>query len=365
MTLYYYFARKFLWSFMALTGVFLVLLLLFDVVEHLRKFEVAEIGLLKLFQLMLLNAPKEMYQILPLIMILSSLTLFLSLARSSELVVARASGRSALTSLLSPVGVALVIGIVAVTTLNPIVAATTKKYDELSTLYRQGGSNVLSVSRDGIWLRQGNADGQTVIFAERSNHDATVLRDVTMVSYATEGGPIRRIQASSAELTDAAWKMTAVKLWPLGRGVNAESSAEIHDEYMLATTLTRDQIRDSFGKPRAVSIWELPRLITQLEDAGFSARRHTMWLHMEAAQPLFLIAMVLVSAAFTMRHTRFGRTGLASLAATMSGFGLYYIRNFAQILGENGQIPIELAAWAPPIASVMLALGLLLHMEDG
>ena len=77
------------------------------------------------------------------------------------------------------------------------------------------------------------------------------------------------------------------------------------------------------------------------------------------------MAMVLVGAGFTMRHTRFGKTGLAVLAAIMMGFGLYYVRNFAQILGENGQIPVLLAAWAPPIASVMLALGLLLHMEDG
>ena len=75
--------------------------------------------------------------------------------------------------------------------------------------------------------------------------------------------------------------------------------------------------------------------------------------------------MVLISSAFTMRHARFGRTGIAVLSAVLLGFTLYYIRNFSQILGENGQIPILLAAWAPPIASVMLALGLLLHMEDG
>jgi lipopolysaccharide export system permease protein len=53
------------------------------------------------------------------------------------------------------------------------------------------------------------------------------------------------------------------------------------------------------------------------------------------------------------------------LSAVLMGFGLYFIRSFAQILGENGQIPIALAAWAPPIASICLALGLLLHAEDG
>ncbi|MDG2340101.1 MAG: LPS export ABC transporter permease LptG, partial [Paracoccaceae bacterium] len=53
------------------------------------------------------------------------------------------------------------------------------------------------------------------------------------------------------------------------------------------------------------------------------------------------------------------------LFAVLLAFGLYFIRNFAQILGENGQIPILWAAWTPPLAGVLLALGIILHMEDG
>jgi len=105
--------------------------------------------------------------------------------------------------------------------------------------------------------------------------------------------------------------------------------------------------------------------VAQLKEAGFSARRHEVWFQMELARPLFLTAMVLLGAAFTMRHVRFGGTGIAVLSAVMLGFTLFYIRNFAQIMGENGQIPILLAAWAPPVASILLALGLLLNMEDG
>jgi lipopolysaccharide export system permease protein len=41
------------------------------------------------------------------------------------------------------------------------------------------------------------------------------------------------------------------------------------------------------------------------------------------------------------------------------------LRSFAQVLGENGQIPILVAAWSPPIAAALLALSLLLHLEDG
>jgi lipopolysaccharide export system permease protein len=46
-------------------------------------------------------------------------------------------------------------------------------------------------------------------------------------------------------------------------------------------------------------------------------------------------------------------------------FGLYFIRNFAQILGEAGQIPPALAAWAPPLAGIALAVGILFNTEDG
>ena len=80
---------------------------------------------------------------------------------------------------------------------------------------------------------------------------------------------------------------------------------------------------------------------------------------------ILLAAMVLVGASFTMRHTRCGRTGLMVLCALGLGFGLYFIRDFAAILGENGQIPIVLAAWGPPVAACLLPLTLLLHLEDG
>ncbi|MXY34203.1 MAG: LptF/LptG family permease, partial [Boseongicola sp. SB0664_bin_43] len=74
---------------------------------------------------------------------------------------------------------------------------------------------------------------------------------------------------------------------------------------------------------------------------------------------------VLVGAGFTMRHTRMGRTGLMVMTALGLGFLFYFIRNFVAVLGENGQIPIIMAAWLPPIAILLLPLALLLHLEDG
>lgn len=362
MTLHLYFARRFLATFLAVFGIFFGILVLFDLVDQIRQFERA--SFVEKLGLTLLHVPESLYRILPLVMILATLALFLSLARTSELVVTRAAGRSAMRALMAPLTVAFLIGALAVAVFNPLVAATSKQYEVQASRFSRGVASVLSISREGLWLRQGDAEGQTVIRATRANLDGTELYGVTFFGFAPEGGPEFRIEADSARLEPGRWELTGAKLWHLA-DENPERTAEKRDRMQLPSSLTRNQILDSFGTPSAVPIWELPGFIAQLERAGFSARKHRLWFNMELALPLLLVAMVLVGAGFTMRHTRFGRTGLMVLSALGMGFGLYFIRNFAQILGENGQIPILLAAWGPPVAAILLPLGLLLHWEDG
>ncbi|MEP1962939.1 LPS export ABC transporter permease LptG [Tateyamaria sp.] len=365
MILHLYFARRFALSLTVITAVLGALVMLVNLIDETRRFAEYGVSLMARLGLSLLNLPETLNQILPLIMILGTVSLFISLARSSEMVVTRASGRSAMRALIAPVMVAALIGVFATTMLGPIVAATAKRYAALSSDYRAGGISALSVSEDGLWLRQGGETGQTVIRAGRSNADASVLFDVTFVAYSPDGGPARRIEAASAALGNGAWSLRLAKVWPLTAGLNPEANAVEHETLELPSTLTLDRIRESLGTPTGVSIWEMPDFIAQLEQAGFSARKHQVWLQAQLARPLFLIAMVLVAAAFTMRHTRFGGTGTAVLSAVLLGFSLYFIRSFAQILGENGQIPVLLSAWAAPIAAIWLGLGLLLRAEDG
>ena len=367
MKLDFYFARRFLQSFLLIGAVFLTLIMLVDMIEQIRRFEGLPVSFAQMLQLTVLSAPAAISEILPLLMILATIILFVGLARSSELVVTRATGRSGLRALAAPVAMAALIGGLAVSTLNPIVAATSNRAQELSDTYRNGGPSVLSLSSEGLWLRQGGSFGQSVIHASGYSggvNDITLF-DVSFLSYAAGGGPVRQIIAERAHLEGDVWVLTNAKVWPLAAGLNPEKNAKLHDELKVPTTLTQDRIRDSLGRPVGVSVYNLPETIRELGAAGFSTKRYEVWYQVELARPLFLMAMVLVGAAFTMRHVRFGGTGIAVLAAVLLGFSLYFIRNFAQILGENGQLPIIMAAWAPPIASLLLSLGLLLHAEDG
>ena len=365
MILNLYFARRFAVAFLFVTGAFSVLILLLDFIEHLRRFRGKEVAFGKIVQLVVLNVPATLYQMLPLIMVLCSIMLFLSLARSSELIVARAAGRSALRALTGPLLTSLTIGILAVVVVNPIVASTQKQYETLASSFLSSQISTVSISANGLWLRQGNDKAQIVIHAERANLDGTQLYDVALYEFDLSGKATRRMAAQTATLREGHWNLLNVKEWPLQSGGNPEADADQMRQYQVPTELTKEHIHDSFGTPASIPIWQLPAFIARLEQAGFSARRHRVWFQMELALPLFLASVVMIGAVFTMQKGRQNRTGLRVLMTVLFGFGLYFLRNFAQILGENGQLPEIWAAWIPPVAAISLSLAFLLHTEDG
>ena len=364
MILHWYFARRFLSSWVKVLSIFYLFSLMVELANQLRwHAELTDFS--TVLYLAILNSTEVIYTIMPLIMIFSSIWLFLSLARSSELVVARASGRSGLVFLLGPTVVSILLSALILLLLNPIVAHTTARYLTLSQELKNQGKSVFSIGTEGLWLRQGDEDGYTVVRASGANGTGSIFYDVTFYVYGKDGQVHQRLQADIAVLGDGLWQLYKTKIWPLSQRENPEQNASVMLNTTLPTDMTREQVRDRFETPATVPIWNLPIVIENLKSAGFSARRHQVWLQAEFARPLFLISMVLLGAAFCMRHIRFGGTGIAILTAVIFGFGLFYVRNFAQVLGESGQLPVSVAVWTPPIAAFLLSLSIILHMEDG
>jgi lipopolysaccharide export system permease protein len=66
-----------------------------------------------------------------------------------------------------------------------------------------------------------------------------------------------------------------------------------------------------------------------------------------------------------MRPVRGRSTGIPVLLAFAAGIGVFFLRNLAQVLGDNGQVLPWIAAWAPPAVAALLGLALILYREDG
>lgn len=363
-----YVARRFVRSFLLIAGVFLMILFLIDMIEMIRRFASRDIGLSGAAALAGLNMAGSFYSILPLVTVLSGIALFLGLARSSEMVAIRASGRSGIKVIAAPAVAAALVGALAVAILNPLVAVTGQLYDDAVAEIDRAGRQTVSVGDSVVWLRQavgedGREEGQIVIRARRTSPDATTLYDATFLIFG-EDGPNRRIEAREARLEPGRWSLSGVRDYPLD-AANPQAEMVRHEELRLGSDLTAQRIREGFGRPEAVPVWQLPEFIAGLERAGFSATRHRVWLQTELARPFLMAAMVVIAAAFTMQHVRGRNTGGAVLLAFGAGIALFFLRNLAQVLGDNGQITPLMAGWTPPLVGALLALTLILKREDG
>jgi lipopolysaccharide export system permease protein len=364
MTLWRYILRRFLRAVLAVFAIITLVILLFTSVENLRRFGESGAGAGDVLLITLLQSPEVLYQVFPLVLMLASLVTFLRLARTSELVVMRAAGVSALRLIGVPVVAAMVLGIIFVAVVNPFVAASIKRGQGLAEDFSGSGSSLLSFSAEGVWLRQADAEGQTVIQAARTNADGTILTRVRMHRFDTEGTLYARIDAPAARLTPGAWLLENATEWRLDDQDRFEPTA-IDQRLSLPTALTSDEILESFAPPETVGFWDLGRFIAQMEESGFSGLRHRLFLQIELAKPALYAAMVLIGSAFALRPQRFGQTGVMILLAVLAGFALYFLKDFAESLGSSGQIPLVVAAWTPSVAAILLAVSLLLHLEDG
>ncbi len=359
-TLTTYFGRHFVFWLISVFVAVLAILELFDFVELLRRSSGKQaVTLEHVVQMTLLKMPHLVHEVLPFIILFAAMLSFWRLARTNELVVARAAGISVWQFLLPALAISMLVGIFQITTVNHFSSILLSKFERMESRLLRYKKSDLAVSATGLWLRQGDQDGQEVIHARSVSQSGTEISDVTVFFLDAVGSFAGRLDADDAVLREGFWELrNTIYSWPDG-------TAERADIYQLTTDLTLDKILDSFASPETMSFWNLPEFIENLEMSGFNADRHRLHYYSLLAMPFLLCAMVLVAATFSLKSTRQGATGKMVLFGVTCGFLLYFMTSVVHALGLSASIPTVLAASMPAGVSLMLGITALLHLEDG
>lgn len=363
-----YVGRQFLVSVLSVLAVLLGIVVLFDLIEFLRRaINRPDLGFWFLVQLAVLRVPFMALQLLPFAVLFGGILAFWRLTRSSELVVARAAGVSAWQFLAAPVALGAVLGLIAIMLVNPIASAMFGRAERLDSEYLRSGGSPLALTSGGLWLRQadrgaGAGEGAVAIVhagrvARREN--ALDLEAVSIFRIAPGDRFTARLEARAGRLESGRWALSDV--WELA----VDGARTHHPELAVPTDLTLARVQDSFALPDTLSFWSLPGFIALLEQSGFSALRHRLHFQSLLAMPLLLCVMVLLAAGFSMRPSRRGGVMLMIGGGVVSGFVLYVLTRVVVEFGQSGALPVALAAWAPAGMGLMLAVALLLHLEDG
>jgi lipopolysaccharide export system permease protein len=211
----------------------------------------------------------------------------------------------------------------------------------------------------GFWLNQINDDGQTIINAARSQQQGVRLTGLTLFTFDNAFQFKERIEAREATLEEGHWLFKGVRRYAL----NAPPVEQ--DTYLLPTSLTPAQVRNSFSTPETVSFWQLPGYIRSSESSGFATAGYRLQYHKLIAQPFLLAAMVMLAASVSLRFFRFGGVQKMVLSGVGAGFLLYVLSKVTEDLSKAELMHPIAAAWLPVCVGGLTGFLALLYQEDG
>ena len=337
-------------------------ILLIDLVEQMRSVGTrVDLSIFEALHFTLLKTPMLIEQTLPFIVLAGAMMAAIALNRSSELVAMRAAGVSAWRFLTPGALVGALLGVLGITTINPIGAWCYQVFesekDKALSEYAEHGHD-----ENGVWIRQGDRGGQVVIHAASVERDGATLRDATFMFFEVRDDTLRftrRIHAATAVLRPGFWQ-----IYDLVEA--APGTAPSHQANLaIPTSLDASEMLDRFVTPATLSFWRLPGFIAEAKAAGFAPTRYELKWQSLLAYPLLLAAMATLGAAFSLPLPRLGN--LARWASTGVGIGLalFFYGQLAGAFAITQSVPAAAAAWSAPIAGAFIALALVAFTEDG
>lgn len=356
-----YIAAKFVTMIAGCFTLCLGLIFLVDFIEILRqsgKFGGASMGLIAWITVLRLPAYGELT--LPFAVLVGTIMSFLTLSRSSELVIIRAAGISVWQFVIPGLIVAVLLGLFSVLVYNPMAANARALSEELRA-EAFGRSTSLLKTKAGAWLRQDSIDGQSVISAKATADNGLTLAGVTVLQYDRAGTFTARVDALRAELRHGYWTLYDAAI----SRPAAATDIERYDRFQIATYLKPEQVTNALGSAISISIWELPARIALAEKAGLRATIYRVQMEQLIARPLLLAAMVLLGATVSLRAFRFGGIQTMVVTGLVAGFGFFILAEMSRQLGLSELASPTIAIWVPIGVASALAATALLYQEDG
>jgi lipopolysaccharide export system permease protein len=336
------------------------LVALLDYIEMTRRTaDIPNVSALLVAKTSLFRVPQVTERIMPFCVLIGAMSCYLGLSRRLELVVARAAGMSAWQFVAPSLIVALLIGVFATTVYNPISAVLQERSKRFEAELFGRDANAARGGGGPFWASQRNDEGQAIINAKSSRDQGVSLYGVTVFTYDTAGHFKRRIEARAAGLEPGVWRLQDARVYSLGTPPIDQV------EFRLKTSLTPEQVRESFATPETVPFWDLPLYIRIAEHAGLVAAGYRFQFQKLLAQPFLLAAMVLLAAAVSLRFFRFGGVQKMVLSGVAAGFLLYILSKVTEDLSKAELMHPVAAAWLPVLAGGLTGLIALLYQEDG
>jgi len=330
-----YIGRSVLVAIFAVLGIIVSLALLFAFVDELGDIE-GSYGLVDAAWYVLLTAPRRLYDMLPMAVLIGGLAGLGNLASHSELTIMRAAGVATLRIVWAVMKPMLVLMLAAVL-LGEYIVPFSEARAQSSRALAQNEGMALGAKR-GLWHRQ----GQEFIHINAAQTDA-LLYGVTRYQFDGQRRLLSASFAQSARYENGQWRLFGVVTTHLEERA---SRVEKHESEDWGITLAPELLGTLLLDPQMLPLAGLWRYIHYLSEQGLNNSRYRLAFWSKLLQPLVTAALLLLAISFIFGPLRSVTLGQRIFSGTLVGFVFRIVQD---LLG-----PSSLVFGFPPLLAVLI-----------
>jgi LPS export ABC transporter permease LptG len=331
------------------------LFVMVDLLQTLDRYLRVKPPLLYILEHFAYRIPAALNDGLPIVMLVATIFLFLTLARHHELTALKAAGisvyRVAAPILLFGAFVSLAAGLFQ----EILLPVLNERGEEVDRVKIRGQLPRHLQSRQRIWLRSSDSRFYRVEMLAPGTND---LYGVTVMEIDRDFRLLSRLDARRAHWTRAGWDLSDGALREIAPGGQVQTVPFTWTALELSETI--DDFTQIQKPVNAMSYRELSEYVARLEVAGFQVKKYVVELYSKLSFPLMNVVMVLVAIPFSLQAPRGGRlVGIGLAIAIMAGY--LVVHYVAIAFARADLLPPLLAAWTANVIFAGIGVSLFIR----
>ncbi len=310
-----------------------------DLGETLNRFLRVKPPLIYIFEHFLYRLPAALHEGLPVVMLVATIFLFLSLSRFHELTAMKAAGISLYRVSAPVLLMGLSVAVSAMLFQELFLPRLNELGEEVDRVKIRGQLPRHLQSRQRLWLRSADSRFYRVELLSPGTSD---LYGVTILEMDRQFRLLNRLDARQAHWTEAGWELRDGAFREIEPGGTVQTvpftftALELNEDIEEFTRIHKDF--------ESMSYWELRDYVARLEAAGFQAKKYLVALYSKLSFPLVNLVMVLVAIPLALQSPRGGRLfGVGLAIAIMAGY--LVVHYVALAFARADLLPAFVAAW--------------------
>ena len=331
--------------------IFFLISFILNLFEEISFFKNIDKSFLFIIFLTLINTPSILFEIFPFIFLISTQFFFKELIEKNELEILKYKGIDNFSIIKLIFFTSFLTGILIVIIFYNLSAKLKFTYLELKNVYAKDNKYLAVITENGLWIKDKFNNKISIINANKL--DENYLLDTSIVEFDKNFDLIRVIEAKKIDISKNNWILFNPSI------SQNNNTTKIEGEYDFFSNFNKEKINSLFENLNSLDLTQIYELFRDYDQLGYSTLEIKSHSYKLLTFPAYISIISLLSLIIMFNIKRNKPLIFHIILGILISVIIYYIYYLINLLGINGNMPINVSAILPlVILSLFIGVGL-------